>query len=195
MILNEGLNFYEKEEKVGCIHGYVYPVKGELPKTFFLKDPGCLGWATWKRGWELFEHDGRKLLIELNKRNLTSEFNYNNSYFFTKILKGQIRGKIDSWAIRWYASIFLKDKLVLYPGKSLVFHNGADNTGTNCGFLREFDVEISNQPIFLNKIPIEENTQVFNTYVAYFKSIKPPIFFRFIKKLSRKIYKLWRFGK
>ena len=84
--MNEGLNFYEKEEKVGCIHGYVYPVKGELPKTFFLKDPGCLGWATWKRGWELFEHDGRKLLIELNKRNLTSEFNYNNSYFFTKIL-------------------------------------------------------------------------------------------------------------
>ena len=155
--MNEGLNLYKKKEKVACIHGYVYPVKAKLPETFFLKDPGCLGWATWKRGWELFEYDGRKLLMELNKRNLTSKFDYNNYYPFVNMLEDQINGRVDSWAIRWYASLFLKNKLTLYPGRSLTFHNGSDRSGIHGGVPDEDEVEISDQPINIKNIPIEEN--------------------------------------
>lgn len=32
--MNEALDFYEKEEQIVCIHGYVYPVKRKLPETF-----------------------------------------------------------------------------------------------------------------------------------------------------------------
>lgn len=192
---NESLNFYEKEEKIACIHGYVYPVKAKLPETFFLKHPGCLGWATWKRDWDLFEKDGTTLLRELGQKKLITDFDYNNSYIFTKILKDQIKGKIDSWAIRWYASVFLKNKLTLYPGKSLIFHNGGDNSGTNCGYLKEWDVKISNKPLRIKKIPIQENATVFNEYIKFFKSLNPPFPFSFTRLFKRKIYSLYRLVK
>ena len=49
------------------------------------------------------------------------------------MLKDQILAKNDSWAIRWYASVFLKDKLTLYPSYSFVQNIGIDNSGEHCG--------------------------------------------------------------
>ena len=49
--MNQGLQLYEKEEKVISLHGYMYPVKARLPETFFLRGADCWGWATWRRGW------------------------------------------------------------------------------------------------------------------------------------------------
>src|SRR3990170_4410030 len=63
--MNEALSLYEKEEDVISIHGYVYPVKKKLPETFFLRGADCWGWATWKRGWELFEDDAHTLFSEI----------------------------------------------------------------------------------------------------------------------------------
>ena len=76
--MNDGLNIYEEEEKVISVHGYVYPIKG-LPEIFFLRGADCWGWATWKRGWDLFEKDGKKLLDELEKRKLTKLFDFNGA--------------------------------------------------------------------------------------------------------------------
>ena len=39
--MNDALEFYKDEEKVISIHGYMYPVKAELPETFFLKGADC----------------------------------------------------------------------------------------------------------------------------------------------------------
>ena len=30
-----------------------------IPETFFVKGADCWGWATWKRGWDLFELDSQ----------------------------------------------------------------------------------------------------------------------------------------
>ena len=68
----------------------------------------------------MFEADGKKLLSELENKNLVKEFDFNNSYDYTQMLKDQILAKNDSWGIRWYASVFLKDKLTLYPSYSFV---------------------------------------------------------------------------
>lgn len=193
--MNDGLNLYEKEEKVSCIHGYVYPVKNKPPEPFFLRDPGCLGWATWKRGWELFEHDGKKLFMELNNKNLTSKFDYNNSYPFTDLLKNQLNGRVGSWAIRWYASLFLKKKLTLYPRRSLVFHNGGDGSGTHGGVPDDDEVKLSNEPIDITNIPIEENCDVTKEYIKYFKSIQPCFVLRVGKKVLRGLSSLLNYKK
>ena len=187
--MNEGLNFYEKEVKVACIHGYVYPVK-KLPETFFLKDPGCWGWATWKRGWKLFEPDENKLLTELNKKNLTFKFDYNNSYPFTNMLQDQKFGWADSWAIRWYASLFLKNKLTLYPKKSLVIHNGDDGSGTNSPITEQFKVNLSTQSIHIKDIPIKKSSSALKEYIWYFKSIQSPHILRVGKKILRSLFRL-----
>ncbi|HOV15545.1 MAG TPA: glycosyltransferase [Spirochaetota bacterium] len=94
--MNESLDYYEKEDKVISIHGYVYPVRAKLPETFFLVEADCWGWATWKRGWGLFESNGRKLLNTLKEKKLFKKFNYNNTYNYIKMLKDQIAGKNNS---------------------------------------------------------------------------------------------------
>jgi len=53
--MNEALEFYKDAEKVVCVHGYIYPIEAKLPETFFLRGADCWGWATWKRGWDLFD--------------------------------------------------------------------------------------------------------------------------------------------
>jgi hypothetical protein len=48
-----------------------------------------------------------------------------------KMLDDQVKGKNNSWAIRWYASAFLKNKLTLYPKNSFVKNIGIDGSGTH----------------------------------------------------------------
>jgi hypothetical protein len=168
--MNDGLNIYEEEEKVISVHGYVYPIKG-LPEIFFLRGADCWGWATWKRGWDLFEKDGKKLLDELEKRKLTKLFDFNGAYPYNKMLKDQVEGKVDSWAIRWYASAFIHEKLTLYPGISLVKHIG--DLGTHIkGNSWWLDVELSEKPIFVKRIPPIEDPEVRKKIEDFFFRIK-----------------------
>jgi hypothetical protein len=171
--MNEALDYYEKEEEVISIHGYIYPVAGKFPETFFLKGADCWGWATWKRGWDLFEPDGKKLLDELRHRNLRKEFDFNGAYPYTKMLEDQIRGKNNSWAIRWHASAFLKGRLTLYPGRSLIQNIGTDESGTHRRKTNVFNVEISRDPIAVSEIPIEENMVVKREIERYLRTVKP----------------------
>lgn len=169
--MNEGLEKYVNDDQVISIHGYSYPTQERLPEAFFLRGADCWGWATWKRGWDLFNPNGIELLDELKKRKLTKEFDFNDSYPYTKMLKNQINGKNDSWAIRWYASAFLADKLTLYPGRSLVHNIGNDNSGRHFGMTTAYDAKLSDQPIDLTGVPIEECKHAKQIIMVYFHAI------------------------
>jgi hypothetical protein len=179
--INKGLELYESEEKVISIHGYIYPVQGKLPSTFFLRGADCLGWATWKRGWDLFEKNGSKLLNELRSRKLTKEFDFNGAFRYTRMLKEQAAGRNSSWAIRWYASAFLKERITLYPGVSLVRHIGNDGTGTNFGISDTLNVELAKEPVFADRIDNVENPQAAKLVEIYLRSVKIP----FIKAITK----------
>ena len=168
--MNEALDLYEKTEKVISIHGYIYPTREKLPETFFIKGADCWGWATWKRGWDLFQTDGRKLLAELKRKKLTKKLDFDGAYPFTQMLIGQIRGFNDSWAIRWYASAFLEDKLTLYPGQSLVANIGFDNSGTHGGATAIFDGRLGDRSPRLTSLPLTENEEARQAINRYFKS-------------------------
>jgi hypothetical protein len=156
--MNEGLILFDEDDRVISIHGYVYPVKHLLPEAFFLPGADCWGWATWQRGWNLFETDGTLLLAQLRQRKLTKLFDYNGAYPYTKMLEHQINGKNDSWAIRWYASAFLANKLTLYPGRSLVHNIGNDNSGTHCSHTHIHDAHLSTTPINLTQLTVEASS-------------------------------------
>ncbi len=185
--MNDGLTMYEHELRVASIHGYVYPTKTKLPETFFIKGADCWGWATWKRAWDVFEANGEMLLIKLRKRKLLRSFDFDNSYGYTAMLEGQIRGKNDSWAVRWYASTFLRDMFTLYPGHSFVQNIGLDNSGTHAGTSEEFSSSRSAESITLHRIPIEENTEARKAFIAFFRSLRPSFFER-LKKKGRAIF-------
>jgi len=174
LYMNEALDLYEKEDRVVSIHSYIYPIKEKLPETFFLKGADCWGWATWKRGWDLFEADGQKLLDELISKKLIKLFNWNGAYPYSQMLKGQILGLNNSWAIRWHASAFLKDKLTLYPGESLVSNVGLDSSGTHTSNhgANLFNSKVKETPIKLSKIIVEEDGESLKKIITYFNSLK-----------------------
>jgi len=155
--MNDALELYRDEERVACIHGYLYPVTVQLPETFFIRGADIWGWATWKRGWDIYEPDGQKLADELKARNLTHDFNFDGTYDITRMLDEQIAGKIDTWDIQWCASAFLRNKLTLYPGKSLVQNIGYDCSGTHCRTTDVFSVELSEVPIAVSRIKVEDD--------------------------------------
>ena len=184
--MNKALTIYENNNHVISIHGYVYPTKQPLPETFFLRNADCLGWGTWKRGWDNFERDGNQLLKQLIESQEEYLFNYNNSYPYTEMLQDFVDGKNNSWAIRWYASAFLKNKYTLYPGRSLIFHSGGDGTGTNTGFDNHLDVSLSRSPIEIHPIKVEQNEQAYAAFVQFFSNmLKPSIFYRVRRRLKK----------
>jgi hypothetical protein len=177
--MNNSLEFYENDEDVISIHGYIYPVNVLLPDYFFLKGADCWGWATWSRGWKIFQPDGKKLLEELERRNLLKEFDFEGSYPFTKMLREQIAGKNNSWAIRWYASAFLHEKFTLYPGKSYVQNIGNDASGTHSSMTNKFQVDRLNLKLLSCKIEIKEDACARRIISRYFLSIAKNPFRKF----------------
>jgi glycosyltransferase involved in cell wall biosynthesis len=186
--MNEGLEKYAHCEEIASIHGYLYPVKDRLPENFLLKHTDSLGWGTWKDSWTIFNPDGDALLKYLHKENLVRRFNFNNSYNFEKMLRYQVEGKNNSWAIRWYASAFLANKLSLFPNKSLVCHNGNDELGTNSSYGDDWlNVELSDTSIHLTDIPIEENEEVRAKYENFFRHTHGNLY----KKIRKKIMSIY----
>lgn len=182
--MNDGLNRYEHVGRVISIHGYQYPVTTSLPETFFLRGADCWGWATWKRGWDLFEANGRLLLRQLKERKLTHRFDFDGAYPYTRMLKKQIEGKNNSWAIRWHASAFLRDKLTLYPGRSLVRNIGTDNSGTHCSTTGVYTGEVSDTPIQVDPIRVEEHAYAKEQIAAFHKASRPSIPMRILRRLT-----------
>ena len=103
------------------------------------------------------------------------------------MLKHQIEGKNNSWAIRWYASAFLHNKLTLYPGRSLVNQIGMDGSGTHCNTNEMFDVPLTNSSIVLSNIDIQESKQGRDAFIYYFRYI---MFYYKVKARLKRIFKI-----
>ncbi|MFH2139891.1 MAG: glycosyltransferase family 2 protein [Pseudomonadota bacterium] len=171
--MNDALVKYADDERVVSAHGYVYPLGSELPEAFFLPGADCWGWATWSRGWELFNPDGKHLLGEINRHQLACTFDFNGSFPYSRMLAEQVAGRNDSWAIRWYASAFLAGKLTLYPGRSLVRNIGNDNSGTHCRETRQYESALSMTPIRLDDIEVEPSLVERKRFETYFRQNHP----------------------
>lgn len=184
--MNKGLELYKDDPKVASIHGYVYPIDN-LPETFFIKGADCWGWATWSDKWSVFEPSGQKLLDKIRKLKLEKEMDFNGSYGYVEMLKSQIIGKNNSWAIRWYASAFLKDMLTLYPGKSYVQNIGFDSQATHCKSKTNIFNTDLNKKLVIYKIDIKEDLAARKKFEIFFKKINP----NFIRKVFLKIRKIF----
>lgn len=168
--MNDALEVYKEEEKVGHIQACDFTKDPSLPDTFLIKWTGSWGWATWARAWKHFNPDGKTLLAQLESRKLTRQFDFNGNYPFTRMLRRQIAGKNNSWAIRWNASLFLADILSLNVGKSLVQNTGFDGSGTNCGGGGLYDSDLWMEPLPVIPVsPAEENIAARKAFERYYR--------------------------
>lgn len=168
--MNDGLRLYKDDNEVASICGWSCPGAEQLrEQCFFLRGADCLGWATWRRAWAHFNADARFLYEEITRKNLQNAFNYDSLYNFTQMLKATADGTLDSWAIRWYASAFLKEMLTLYPSTSLVFHDGAEGTHVDNNATIKQQTTLADSPIYVSRMPIAESFEtrsIMNKYLT-----------------------------
>ena len=180
--MNHALELFSTNNRVACVHGYVYPTKEQLPEAFFLPGADCWGWGTWRHAWNIFNPDGSYLLAELKRRRLIKSFDFNGAYPFSKMLLNQIKGLNDSWAIRWHASAFLADRLTLHPGKSLVRNIGNDSSGTHCGDETIYEVELSVNPIDLSLVEVKSSPIARDAFELFYRHNQQSV----VKRLMRR---------
>lgn len=167
--MNDALDKYADDERVASVSAFLNPIEGNIPETFFLRYFACWGWATWKRAWDLFNPDANALLKQLRWK--VNDFNIDGSSNFYGMLYCQKIGLVDSWAIRFYASLFLKGKLNLFPGRTMALQNGLDNTGTHSGIDTSYStMRLGQTPIAVNDIPVEENKGMRHAFSLFYKS-------------------------
>ena len=183
--MNDALETYKSVDQVMHISGYMFPVDGNLPETFFYRVPSSWGWATWKRAWNLFDNDSNNLSKKIKENKSIKAFNIEGSYFFYHMLRQQSRGKIDSWAVPWYASVFLNKGLCLHPGESLVSNIGHDASGEHCNKSACFDVTVRADRIKTFTSKIEESKSAVHLMSDFYSSMEKSIIQKMIVILNR----------
>ena len=159
--MNEALEMYKDEEDVININSHILSSPMTFKDNFFISFANSWGWATWKRGWAYFEPDAKKLLAKIEEQGRGREFDM--GYHFTRMLREQCEGKINSWAIRWNASMFVNKKLSLNVGKPLVVNGGFGAGATHCNTPDLFSVKLYTEEIHPEKITlIEEDKKMRN---------------------------------
>jgi hypothetical protein len=144
IFMNKGLDHYQRNSAVGGITGFSFDENKKLDPFFFLPIASSWSWATWKRVWDKFEPSSEKILKEILERNKINEFNFAN-YPYTKMLEDQINGLVDSWAIRFYGTVFLQNQYFLFPRITLVTNIGFDNSGTHCDDINPFEYNLNGE--------------------------------------------------
>lgn len=127
------LDRYADEPAVMQGSGYMFPVSRfhGRKRAMFLPIISSQGWCTWKRAWRHF--DPRALGWEqlLLDRGLARRFDVGDSYYYTDLMRWQMAGKLNTWGVRWYWSVFREGGCTLFPPQSLVTPQGTDGTGTH----------------------------------------------------------------
>jgi len=131
--LNAALDRFENDAEVYQVSAYQWwnPQLRQRRKGLFGRMAVSWGWATWKRAWDAFDPDATGWEALETDKALRRAFDMDGAYPLSEMLRLQIDGRIDSWAIRWAWSVFRNDGLVLYPPRSLVRNIGFDETGTH----------------------------------------------------------------
>jgi hypothetical protein len=144
---NAALDRYADEPKVMQVSGYAFGggSMDKRPDGVFLPMTTSWGWATWKRAWTQFMPDAPGWEALSTDPALRKRFDLDGVYPYAKMLESQMRGEIDSWAIRWYWTVFKLGGLGVFPPKTLVLNVGDDALATH-GRLRALVRKLFRKP-------------------------------------------------
>ncbi len=184
--MNFLLNRYEKEKKVFSVTGYNHPPKlMKIPKNYkydvyFTPRSSSWSWGTWKDRWENVDWEIKDFEEFSKNKKRKQEFNQGGDDMYN-MLKKQMQGELDSWAIRWSYHHFKNKSFGIHPVKSYVNNIGHDGKGMNCGMSKKFennDLNNKEEVKLPNKIAL--NKEMMHSFsVIYRKS--------FIKKVLKAI--------
>ena len=189
--MNSSLNTFKNQKKVWHISGYNVPINlnPSETNTFLIRLMFCWGWGTWRDRWDSFKEEKFFLdpyyLKDIFSSSMINDFNLkgNHDIFWSQIEKNAFSEK-QTWAIFWYAHIFLNNGLCLTPVKTFCDNFGFDGSGENCTKNAQIvsqELNRSREIVFPKKI--KEDSFYLKKVNKYFNY--PNIFLRIFRKLSR----------
>jgi hypothetical protein len=181
--LNAALERYADESCVYHINAYRYPI-GDFTGLCFSRLPSSWGWATWERAWRSFEPDASKLEERIRGANLASVMDFDGAAAYYELLQHQVAGRVDSWAIRWYASVLLERGLALYPDVSQVVNSGMDRSGVHCDVTSTFDVALGTASLNWPRV-LAEDMLFYESMRAFLRVSKGTFANRVARRLKR----------
>jgi SAM-dependent methyltransferase len=175
--MNEALELYENEERVMHVSGYFFPVDTtDLPDTFFYNQTSCWGWGTWARSWQHYRKDAANLLAEIKASGRLKTFDMDGQFRFSSTLRANAEDRLKTWAVKWYASVFLNNGFSLHPKVSLTRNIGNDGSGENAEQASYFHTEIfAESPIQLQKVSLVESTLARQRAIDVLKQSAPTL--------------------
>jgi hypothetical protein len=129
------LDRYENDSKVAAITGNNFQngIQRGTGSYYFSKYSHCWGWATWRRSWVLYQ-DKISFWPQWSKTKSWHETHCDHieRKYWSAIFNKVHRGRIDSWAYPWTASVWYHGGLTITPNSNLVsnigFRSGATHT-------------------------------------------------------------------
>lgn len=166
--MNRALNFYEDNRNIWSISGYSLPIN--IPENYeydiyLAYRASSWGWATWSDRWEKIDWEIKDFDNFINDKSKQRLFNRGGNDM-TRMLKNQINGEIDSWAIRWCYNQFKEESYTIYPIKSKVKNIGMDGSGVHCGVSNKHEVRLDSGD---NKVEFSNNLELNKKILYNFK--------------------------
>ena len=103
--MNDCLEFYKDDEKIWHINGWNYPIDVNGTQDVFIwRGMECWGWATWSDKWNYFSKNTEELIKSFSKKEI-HRFNLDGCRNNWKQVILNRKGRLDTWAVYWYATI------------------------------------------------------------------------------------------
>ncbi len=130
--MNKCLDCYENDDRIWSISGYTPQLhRGSYDKDVYLSyRASSWGWGTWKSKWDMVDWEvgdyGSFKFDPIGNMRFCRGGND-----LPSMLRAQMKGNINSWAVRWCYAQSRRNMYTVYPVLSLVSNNGLDGTGTH----------------------------------------------------------------
>ena len=138
--MNTCLKFYQNKN-IHSISAYCPPIEIKNYKydVFYSYRTCSWGWATWKHIWENIDWEIKDFELFIKNKNEIKQFNTGGNDL-TPMLYKQIKGKINSWSIRFSYNCYKNNMYCIYPVKSFVKNIGSDGSGENVPNIKKYNV-------------------------------------------------------
>ncbi len=148
LYMNRCLEFYQNYQSVFSVSAYNHPPNLMPFPEDYEYDVYCSlrnlswGWASWSDRWKKADWQVKDFQNFIQSKSRTQAFNCGGEDM-TDMLRDQILGKIDSWAICWSYAHFQNHAVSICPVKSYINNIGLDGSGTHCDNTKRFGNDLS----------------------------------------------------
>ena len=186
--MNGALEYYQDAPEVWSISGYSFPMKS-LKRyehdVFYSYRGTSWGWATWLDRWEMTDWDVKDFPKLMSDKEWQKRFNRGGNDL-TQMLKAQMEGRINSWAIRWVFAQSNLEMYTVYPKHSYILNDGCDGSGTHVGNTDDYITDIEHSKLDCNFERLEIDQRIAREFWYKYSDTLDKKVIRKLKKIIRK---------